>query len=72
MTTVRTLMLVKGHLVKVKGNSFKFITPKPEFKFQLYCLPAVQPWISRLTSLGHLSSSPKRVCYLGPVQGSLP
>lgn len=43
-------MLVKGHLAEVRGNSFKCITSKPEFKFQLYFLPAVQPWMSHLLS----------------------
>ena len=46
-------MLVKGHLVEVRGNSFKRVTSKPEFKFQLYFLPAVQPWMSHLLSGPH-------------------
>lgn len=43
-------MLVKGHLVEVRGNSFKCITSKPEFKFQRCFLPAVQPWMSHSLS----------------------
>lgn len=70
--TIRTLMLVKGHLFEVKGNSFKFVTQRPEFKFRLYYLLSVKPWPSHLTSRGYLSSPPKCVCELGSVQGSLP
>lgn len=63
-------MLVKVHLVDVRGNSYKFITQRPEFKFQLCYLLAMQPWTNHLTSLGHLSSSPICICDLGSVQVS--